>query len=223
MHYSKAEFDMGKQDAFKEAMASAGGISPLNVDILSITQGRRRPRKSVDVATKLRTIDAESVQKLASTLGSDAAMWAKINAELEKGALLRVAAGRAENSSNISSHSIKVKGAHRHIEGEGELRNKADGEGRHRSLSSNPIKVEAERRSKVEGEGRHRSLSSNSIKLEGPRGHTGTGEGRQQSNSSSNSSKLEGDSSHTEEHVCYGECSIWAVAAQVLSFALNRV
>ena len=197
MHYFKAEFDMGKQDAFKEAMASAGGISPLNVDVLSITQGRRRLGKSVDVATMLRTTDIESVQKLASTLGSGAAMWAKINAELEKGALRRVAAGRAENSSNSSSNSIKVKGAHRHIEGEGERRNKADGEGGHRNSSSNSIKIEGACRNK------------------------GTGAGRQ-SNASSNSSKLQGDSSHTEEHVCYGECSIWAVAAQVLSFALNR-
>jgi hypothetical protein len=83
MPYSKDEFDVGNQDTFKEAIASAAGISPLNVNILSITEGRRRGG-SVNVETKLRTMDAASLQELAKTLGSGDAMLAKINAELTK-------------------------------------------------------------------------------------------------------------------------------------------
>ena len=83
MPYTKAEFDAGKQDAFKEAMASAAGISPLNIDILSITEGRRRSG-SVAVETKLRVMDSASLQTLASTLGTGDAMLANINAELAK-------------------------------------------------------------------------------------------------------------------------------------------
>jgi hypothetical protein len=83
MPYSKDEFDVGNQDTFKEAIASAAGISPLNVNILSITDSRRRGG-SVNVETKLSTMDAASLQELAKTLGSGDAMLAKINAELTK-------------------------------------------------------------------------------------------------------------------------------------------
>ena len=83
MPYTRAEFDADKQNKFKEAMASAARVPPGNVDIVSITEGRRRQAKSVTVETKLRAKDKASLEALASTLGTgDAAMLAKINAEL---------------------------------------------------------------------------------------------------------------------------------------------
>lgn len=85
MPYTKAQFDVDKQKIFKEAMASAAGILPLNVEILSINDSRRRQGKSITVETKLRATDSASLQALATQLGSnDAAMLAKINAELTK-------------------------------------------------------------------------------------------------------------------------------------------
>ncbi len=85
MPYTRAEFDADKQNKFKEAMASAARVPPGNVDIVSITEGRRRQAKSVTVETKLRAKDKASLEALASTLGTgDAAMLAKINAELAK-------------------------------------------------------------------------------------------------------------------------------------------
>lgn len=85
MPYTKAEFDADKQNKFKEAMASAANVPLGNVDIVSITEGRRRQAKSVTVETKLRAKDKASLEALASTLGTgDAAMLAKINGELAK-------------------------------------------------------------------------------------------------------------------------------------------
>ncbi len=85
MPYTKAEFDADKQNKFKAAMASAANVPLGNVDIVSITEGRRRQAKSVTVETKLRAKDKASLEALASTLGTgDAAMLAKINGELAK-------------------------------------------------------------------------------------------------------------------------------------------
>ena len=56
MPYSKAEFDAAKQDAYKAALANAAGTVAANVDILSITEKRRRVG-SVDVQTKVSTHD----------------------------------------------------------------------------------------------------------------------------------------------------------------------
>jgi hypothetical protein len=66
-------------------MSSAAGVPPGNVDIVSITEGRRRQEKSVTEETKLCAKDKASLEALASTLGTgDAAMLAKINVELAK-------------------------------------------------------------------------------------------------------------------------------------------
>jgi hypothetical protein len=84
MPYTKAEFDADKQNKFKAAMASAANVPLGNVDIVSITEGRRRQAKSVTVETKLRAKDKASLEALASTLGTGNAMLAKINGELVK-------------------------------------------------------------------------------------------------------------------------------------------
>ena len=53
MPYTKAQFDQDKQDKYKAAVASAANTDPANVEILSITEGRRR-EGSVQVETKVR-------------------------------------------------------------------------------------------------------------------------------------------------------------------------
>ena len=81
MPYSKAEFDAAKQDAYKAALANAAGTVAANVDILSITDARRRAG-SVAVLTKIRATDASSAAALSSTLGTGAALKAKLDASL---------------------------------------------------------------------------------------------------------------------------------------------
>ena len=52
MPFSKSDFDEGKQGKYKAAIASAAGAPVDNVDIVSITEKRRRAG-SVDVETKV--------------------------------------------------------------------------------------------------------------------------------------------------------------------------
>ena len=52
MPYSKAEFDENKQELYKESIASASGTSVRNVEILGITEARRRAG-SINVETKV--------------------------------------------------------------------------------------------------------------------------------------------------------------------------
>jgi len=81
--YTRADFTSAKQTSFKAAMAAAAGTVASNVDILSITEGRRRAG-SIAVETKIRALDAAGLTVLENTLGSDAsALTAKINTELK--------------------------------------------------------------------------------------------------------------------------------------------
>ena len=52
-----AEFDQTKQDKYKVAVAKAAGTTAANVDILSITEGRRRAG-SVKVETRVSRLRA---------------------------------------------------------------------------------------------------------------------------------------------------------------------
>ena len=54
---SVAEFDQTKQDKYKVAVAKAAGTTAANVDILSITEGRRRAG-SVKVETRVSRLRA---------------------------------------------------------------------------------------------------------------------------------------------------------------------
>jgi hypothetical protein len=81
--YTKADFTTAKQTSFKVAVASAAGTVAGNVDILSITESRRRA-SSVGVETKIRAPDATGLTTLKSTLGSDtSALKTKLNTELK--------------------------------------------------------------------------------------------------------------------------------------------
>jgi hypothetical protein len=71
------------QDTYKAAIAFAAGINPLNVDILSVSESRRRAGSS-DVETKIRARDSAALKVLGDKLGSGDAALATINAELVK-------------------------------------------------------------------------------------------------------------------------------------------
>ena len=49
---SKADFDQTKQDKYKAAVATAAGTTAANVDIITITEARRRAG-SIKVETKV--------------------------------------------------------------------------------------------------------------------------------------------------------------------------
>jgi len=82
MPYSKAEFDMAKQDKFMAAVASAAGTTAANVEILAITEQRRRAG-SVKVETKIRAIDSKSLDMLIGELGTGVALKVLINGKLK--------------------------------------------------------------------------------------------------------------------------------------------
>ncbi len=104
MPYTRAEFHANKQNKFKEAMAGAAAVPSGNVDIVSITEGRRRLAKSVTEEMKLHVKDKASLEALASTLGTvDAAMLAKINAELAKRGLPLVCPASASLKSSATT------------------------------------------------------------------------------------------------------------------------
>ena len=83
MPYTKSEFDPQKQSTFKQAIATAADTSPLNIDIMSITAGRRRAG-SVDVETKVRAEDATGVKTLESALGRSGTLTETFNREVTK-------------------------------------------------------------------------------------------------------------------------------------------
>ena len=82
MPYSKAEFDLDKQAKFKSAVASAAGTTSDNVDILSITEQRRRAG-GIIVETKIRASDETKLEQISESLGSGD-VGTKINSELKK-------------------------------------------------------------------------------------------------------------------------------------------
>ena len=81
MPYTKAEFNADAQDKYKAAVASAAGTTTANVDIVSITEERRRAG-SIKVETKIRASDSAGADKLASALGEGDAVKNKINKAL---------------------------------------------------------------------------------------------------------------------------------------------
>ena len=87
MPYTKAKFDGAQQGLFKDAIASPAGKSPLNFDILSIAEARRRAG-SIEVETNISAMDAASLHALSSSLGMGDSMLAKFNAEPTKRGLL---------------------------------------------------------------------------------------------------------------------------------------
>jgi hypothetical protein len=57
---STSEFDQAKQGKYKVAVADTAGTTAANVDILSITEGRRRAG-SVKVETKVNRLHAREI------------------------------------------------------------------------------------------------------------------------------------------------------------------
>jgi hypothetical protein len=101
MPYTVAQFDQDKQDKFKQALASAAATSPLNIDIVSIKEARRRAG-SVAVETKIRAKDAASLKTLESAVGSGDNLKNNLNRELKK-------QGLAESSGVVIKSSVQTK------------------------------------------------------------------------------------------------------------------
>jgi hypothetical protein len=80
--YTKTEFDTDKQILYKKAVAKAAGTILDNVDIVSMTDARRRAG-SVTVETKVRATDAAGQAALTTTLGTGDALKNKLNTELK--------------------------------------------------------------------------------------------------------------------------------------------
>ena len=81
MPYSKAEFDAAVQTQYKQAVANAAGTVSANVDILSISESRRRAA-SIALETKIRASDAAGASGIASALGSGDALKTRLDAAL---------------------------------------------------------------------------------------------------------------------------------------------
>ena len=81
-----------------------GDTSEDNVDIVSITEKRRRAG-SVDVETKIRASDATGANQLASTLGTGDTLKSKINAQLKKQSLEEATAMTAPAKSLLTEAS----------------------------------------------------------------------------------------------------------------------
>ncbi len=80
--YTKTEFDTEKQTLYRKAVAKAAGTILDNVDIVSMTDARRRVG-SVTVDTKVRATDAAGAAALSTNLGTGDALKNKLNAELK--------------------------------------------------------------------------------------------------------------------------------------------
>ena len=79
--YTKAEFDAEKQQAYRTALAIASKTDVDKVEIVSITDSRRRAGR-ITVVTRITADDAAAVTALQNTLGTGDALKAKINKEL---------------------------------------------------------------------------------------------------------------------------------------------
>ena len=82
MPYGKEDFDDATQTKYKQAVANAASTIASNVDILSISEDRRRGA-SIAVETKIRTSDAASASVLASALGSGVALKTRLDTALK--------------------------------------------------------------------------------------------------------------------------------------------
>ena len=84
--YTKDQFDKSKQDKYKTAVANAAGTIAANVEIVKITDARRRAGK-VNVETKVLAADDAGLDFLKSTLTSchdDNTAKCKIDKALER-------------------------------------------------------------------------------------------------------------------------------------------
>jgi hypothetical protein len=81
MPYSKADFGTEQQVKYKAAVASSLDTPATNVEIVSITEVRRRAG-SVNVETRISARDSTGADKLASALGDGDTLKSNINKQL---------------------------------------------------------------------------------------------------------------------------------------------
>jgi hypothetical protein len=102
MSYTKAAFNTALQGKYKAAVARAAGTTYANVDIVSITEVRRRAG-SVNVETRISASDSAGAAKLALTLGDSDALTRKINKELVAQGLLESTAVTMQSTAVTTS------------------------------------------------------------------------------------------------------------------------
>ena len=74
MPYTKAEFDLDKQNKFKLALAVVSGTSSLNIDIVSTIEGNRRAA-NLAVETKVRHVCKRASLTRASVMDGEGVLW----------------------------------------------------------------------------------------------------------------------------------------------------
>ena len=80
--YTKADFTEAKKTLFKAAVAKTAGTVSANVDILSVTESRRRAG-SIAVETRIRAPDTEGLTAIKDNLGNGDALKTKLDTELK--------------------------------------------------------------------------------------------------------------------------------------------
>jgi hypothetical protein len=80
--YTQADFDTDKQTKYKKALAMAAGTVPDNVEIVSITEARRRAG-SVIAETKVRASEQAGLHALNGALGTGDALKKRVNTALK--------------------------------------------------------------------------------------------------------------------------------------------
>ena len=107
--YTKADFDDARQDKYKTAVAAAAGTIAENVDIVTITEKRRRAG-SIDVETKIRANNQAELDAVTSSLGSGDNLKTKLNTELKAQGLAETTSvsNFAQVAENVSIEIIIV-------------------------------------------------------------------------------------------------------------------
>jgi hypothetical protein len=93
--YTKADFDKDKQTKYRNAVAMAAATIPDNVDILSITEARRRGG-FVKAETKVRATEETGMTALATALGTGDALKNKLSTALKAQGLAEATGVNAE-------------------------------------------------------------------------------------------------------------------------------
>jgi hypothetical protein len=107
MPYSRSEFDAGTQQKYKAAIASVAATSADNVEIINITESRRRAG-SVDVYTKILLADAVKARQMLERLGEGEGLLQLINVGLKKQDLQESSAVSAPRAPGLGQTQVCI-------------------------------------------------------------------------------------------------------------------
>jgi hypothetical protein len=107
MPYSRSEFDADTQQKYKAAIASVAVTSADNVEIINITESRRRAG-SVDVYTKILLADAVKAHQMLERLGEGEGLLQQINVALKKWDLRASSAVSAPRAAGLGQPQVCI-------------------------------------------------------------------------------------------------------------------